>query len=34
MPHILKAVKNYATLGEITRVFKDTFGEFKEPVRL
>ena len=34
MPHILKAVKNYATLGEITRVFKDVFGEFKEPVGL
>lgn len=34
MPHILKAVKSYATLGEITRVFKDVFGEFKEPVGL
>jgi methylmalonyl-CoA mutase N-terminal domain/subunit len=34
MPHILKAVKNYATLGEITKVFKDVFGEFEEPVGL
>jgi methylmalonyl-CoA mutase N-terminal domain/subunit len=34
MPHILKAVRSYATLGEITRVFKDIFGEFKEPVGL
>lgn len=34
MPHILKAVKSYATLGEITQVFKDVFGEFKEPAGL
>lgn len=34
MPHILKAVKNYVTLGEITKVFKDVFGEFEEPVGL
>jgi len=34
MPHILKAVKSYATLGEITRVFKEVFGEFKEPIGL
>jgi methylmalonyl-CoA mutase N-terminal domain/subunit len=34
MPHLLRAVKAYATLGEITRVFKDVFGEFKEPVGL
>ena len=34
MSHILKAVKSYATLGEITKVFKEVFGEFKEPVRL
>lgn len=31
MPYILKAVKCYATLGEITNIFKDVFGEFKEP---
>ena len=34
MPHMLKAVKSYATLGEITKVLKDVFGEFKEPVGL
>ncbi len=34
MPHLLRAVKSYATLGEITKVFKDVFGEFKEPVGL
>lgn len=34
MPHILKAVKSYATLGEITKVFKEVFGVFKEPVGL
>jgi methylmalonyl-CoA mutase N-terminal domain/subunit len=32
MPHLMKAVKAYATLGEITQVFKDVFGRFKEPV--
>ncbi len=32
MPHIIKAVKEYATLGEITDVFKEVFGEFKEPI--
>ena len=34
MPPLLKAVKAYATLGEITKVFKEVFGEFKEPVGL
>jgi len=34
MPHMLKAVKSYATLGEITKVLKEVFGEFKEPVGL
>jgi hypothetical protein len=32
MPPILRAVRSYATLGEITGIFKDVFGEFKEPV--
>ena len=32
MPYIIKAVKEYATLGEITDVFKEVFGEFKEPI--
>jgi methylmalonyl-CoA mutase N-terminal domain/subunit len=31
MPHMLRAVKRYATLGEITRIFKEVFGEFEEP---
>jgi methylmalonyl-CoA mutase N-terminal domain/subunit len=31
MPVIIKAVRCYATLGEITGVFKKVFGEFKEP---
>ena len=34
MPHMLNAVKSYATLGEITKVLKEVFGEFKEPVGL
>jgi methylmalonyl-CoA mutase N-terminal domain/subunit len=34
MPHLLRAVKAYATLGEITKVFKEVFGEFKEPIGL
>jgi methylmalonyl-CoA mutase N-terminal domain/subunit len=34
MPHVLEAVKSYATLGEITRILKEIFGEFKEPVGL
>jgi methylmalonyl-CoA mutase N-terminal domain/subunit len=29
MPFIIDAVKNYATLGEITRVLKSVFGEYK-----
>jgi methylmalonyl-CoA mutase N-terminal domain/subunit len=34
MPLVLKAVRAYATLGEISKVFKEVFGEFKEPVGL
>jgi methylmalonyl-CoA mutase N-terminal domain/subunit len=34
MPHMLKAVRTYATLGEITKVLKKVFGEFEEPKRL
>ncbi len=34
MPPMLNAVKSYATLGEITKVLKEVFGEFKEPVGL
>ena len=31
MPFIKDAVKEYATIGEITQIFKDVFGEFQEP---
>ncbi len=34
MPAMIEAVKAYATLGEITSVLKQVFGEFREPVRL
>jgi hypothetical protein len=30
----MDAVGSYATIGEITKVFKEVFGEFKEPVKL
>ncbi len=32
MPAMLQAVRAYATVGEITRVLKQVFGEFREPV--
>jgi len=31
MPSIVKAVKEYATVGEIIQVLKDVYGEFEEP---
>lgn len=31
MPYILDAVRAYATLGEITDVFRDVFGTYQEP---
>jgi methylmalonyl-CoA mutase N-terminal domain/subunit len=31
MPYLVDCIKEYATVGEMTRVFKDVFGEFKEP---
>ena len=34
MPAALEAVRAYASLGEMTAVLKEVFGEFKEPVRL
>ena len=33
MPYIIEAVRIYATVGEIADVFRDVFGEFREPVR-
>jgi methylmalonyl-CoA mutase N-terminal domain/subunit len=32
MPYILNAVRAYATLGEICGVFREVFGEYREPV--
>ncbi|MFQ6106027.1 MAG: methylmalonyl-CoA mutase [Thermoplasmata archaeon] len=32
MPHILDCVRSYATLGETCGVFREVFGEYKEPI--
>ena len=34
MPVVMEAVRAYATVGEMTSVLKDVFGEFEEPVGL
>lgn len=31
MPYLVEAVKAYATVGEMTKVFKEVYGEFQEP---
>jgi methylmalonyl-CoA mutase N-terminal domain/subunit len=31
MPYLLECSKAYATMGEMTKVFKEVYGEFKEP---
>jgi methylmalonyl-CoA mutase N-terminal domain/subunit len=31
MPYLLECCKTYATVGEMTKVFREVFGEFKEP---
>jgi methylmalonyl-CoA mutase N-terminal domain/subunit len=31
MPYLLECCRSYATVGEMTKVFKEVFGEFKEP---
>lgn len=31
MPYLITCIKEYATVGEMTKVFKDVFGEFREP---
>lgn len=31
MPYLVEAVKAYATMGEMTAVLKDVYGEFQEP---
>jgi methylmalonyl-CoA mutase N-terminal domain/subunit len=34
VPFLIGAVKEYATIGEMTSVLKEVFGEFKEPIGL
>ena len=34
MPHIINAVKVYASIGEICNVMRDVFGEYKENIIL
>jgi len=31
MPHFIRAVKAYCTLGEIIGVLRRVFGEYKDP---
>jgi methylmalonyl-CoA mutase N-terminal domain/subunit len=31
MPYLLECCKSYATVGEMSNVFRDVFGEFVEP---
>jgi methylmalonyl-CoA mutase N-terminal domain/subunit len=31
MPYILDCVRAYATLGEIMGIFREVFGEYREP---
>lgn len=34
MPHVIAAVREYVTVGEIVQVFKDVFGTYKDPAHL
>jgi methylmalonyl-CoA mutase N-terminal domain/subunit len=34
MPYLIEAVRHYATLGELTALLKEVFGEFREPVNI
>ncbi|MDP2953616.1 MAG: methylmalonyl-CoA mutase family protein [Chloroflexota bacterium] len=34
MPHLLEAVKAYATLGEVCDTLREVFGEYKEPLAI
>jgi methylmalonyl-CoA mutase N-terminal domain/subunit len=34
MPYLIEAVRQYATLGEMTAILKEVFGEFREPVNI
>jgi len=31
MPYLVQCCKGYATVGEMTRVFREVYGEFREP---
>ena len=31
MPYLLECCRSYATVGEMTKIFKEIYGEFKEP---
>jgi len=31
MPHLVTCCKHYATVGEMANVFRDVFGEYREP---
>ena len=31
MPYLLECCKAYATVGEMTKIFREVYGEFKEP---
>jgi methylmalonyl-CoA mutase N-terminal domain/subunit len=31
MPYILDCVRAYATLGEVMGIFREVFGEYREP---
>ena len=34
MPHLIEAVKAYCTLGEISDVYRDVFGVYRDPAWL
>jgi len=34
MPYFIKAVKTYATIGDITGALKKVFGEYREPLNI
>lgn len=34
MPHLIRAAREYATVGEMTAVLKDCFGEYREPLHV
>ncbi|MDD5309656.1 MAG: methylmalonyl-CoA mutase family protein [Deltaproteobacteria bacterium] len=32
MPHLMDSIRAYCTVGEMSNVFREVFGEFKEPI--